>query len=249
MELRRYLRLLRQRVWIVLFTVGAGLAAAYALTPHTPVYQASATIYVGTKTLPFESASLSQQATGLAQISNTFAAMVSTHPIAEMTLRATHINRSTGSVVNETKAQTVLYTNLIKVTVRDRDRIVAAELAERMSQAFVREIQTFEAPTTRPNVSNLQPAYVFEHATLPNSGLYNGWVRNLIWGGLFGLIISVAAVLLLDYLDITVKSPEEIERRVDLPVLGVIPLQRQLLAGLNPIATPRRSAVPYESRA
>jgi capsular polysaccharide biosynthesis protein len=29
--------------------------------------------------------------------------------------------------------------------------------------------------------------------------------------------------LLLDYVDITIKSPEELERRVGLPVLGVIP--------------------------
>jgi hypothetical protein len=41
---------------------------------------------------------------------------------------------------------------------------------------------------------------------------------------IFGLLASVALVLLLDYLDLTVKTADDLERRSGLPVLGVIPL-------------------------
>jgi capsular polysaccharide biosynthesis protein len=49
-----------------------------------------------------------------------------------------------------------------------------------------------------------------------------------VLGLLFGLMAAVGLVLLLDYMDLTVKSPEDLERRLDLPVLGTIPHQRHL---------------------
>jgi capsular polysaccharide biosynthesis protein len=250
LELRRYLRLIRLRAWIVVLTVVAGLAAAYLITPRIPVYQSSTTIYVGSKSIPFNSGILSQEQAGLAQISYTFAAMVSSQPIAEKALTTSHIDRSIKRAVAETKAMVLPTTNLIRVTVSDTDRTVARDLADAMSDSFVQEIQTFEAPTPpTTGVKPGQPAYVFERANLPSHKLPNALIRNLNLGWIFGLVLSVAAILLLDYLDITAKGPDELERRIGLPVLGVVPLQRQLIGGLSPIATPRRSVFSARSNA
>ena len=47
--------------------------------------------------------------------------------------------------------------------------------------------------------------------------------KKFVLGALFGFVIAALIVLVLDYLDVTVKSPEELERRVGLPVLGIVP--------------------------
>jgi capsular polysaccharide biosynthesis protein len=72
--------------------------------------------------------------------------------------------------------------------------------------------------------------------------------RNLIIGALFGLVLSVTVVLLLNYLDVTVRSPEDVERRTGLPVLGSIPQQRQVGAAISPVVTPRRPLLMGRSR-
>jgi hypothetical protein len=53
---------------------------------------------------------------------------------------------------------------------------------------------------------------------------------------------------LLDYLDITVKRPEDLERRIDLPVLGTIPLERQLTSNAIPVIVQRRPPVSGAKR-
>jgi capsular polysaccharide biosynthesis protein len=47
--------------------------------------------------------------------------------------------------------------------------------------------------------------------------------RNVAVAGMLGLLVSVALVFLLEYLDSTVKTPEDVERLVGLSTLGVIP--------------------------
>jgi capsular polysaccharide biosynthesis protein len=71
----------------------------------------------------------------------------------------------------------------------------------------------------------------------------------MIIGGLLGLVLSVGVVLLLDYLDITAKRAEDLERRIDLPVIGVIPLQRQLTNNVLPVIIQRRPGVTRVDRA
>ncbi|OPZ73977.1 MAG: hypothetical protein BWY80_00766 [Firmicutes bacterium ADurb.Bin456] len=46
---------------------------------------------------------------------------------------------------------------------------------------------------------------------------------NLAVAFLLGLMGSVALALLLEFLDNTIKTPEDVARHLDLPVMGIIP--------------------------
>ena len=45
----------------------------------------------------------------------------------------------------------------------------------------------------------------------------------MTYGLLFGFVLGVAAVLVIEYLDRTIKTPEELQRLMGLPTLAVIP--------------------------
>ena len=62
-----------------------------------------------------------------------------------------------------------------------------------------------------------------ERAVLPTSPVSPSLRRHLPFGVALGLLCGVALVLLIDFLDRSIKSPEELERRLGLPVLGVVP--------------------------
>jgi capsular polysaccharide biosynthesis protein len=247
-ELRRYLTLLKQRRLLVVVIVLAALAGSYLASSRTPMYRGQATIYVGLRGLPLQGASADLQ-TGQQAIAQTFANMVATQPVATEALAATHISRSADTVIKNTKATVIAGTSLIKLTYDDHDPAAAQALTNLMAQSFISQIQRLDPPTV-PAGSNGPPpslANVFESARLPVSPQPNGVARNVVLGLLFGLLAAVGLVLLLDYLDLTVKGPEDLERRLDLPVLGTIPLQRQLSAGLSPLAFPRHPSVSAPS--
>ena len=71
------------------------------------------------------------------------------------------------------------------------------------------------------NISVVDSAEVPKRPVSPNK------TKNLMLALLFGLFGGVGLCYLLDYLDNTVKGPEEVEKLTGLPSLGVIPLLEQ----------------------
>jgi hypothetical protein len=53
----------------------------------------------------------------------------------------------------------------------------------------------------------------------------------MILGAVFGLLLSCALAFVLEYLDLTIRTAEDAERRLGLPVLAVVPV---IGSGLTP---------------
>lgn len=229
MELRRYLAVLRSRVLIIAVCVVVGLAAGYASAPKRSSYTATAKIYVGaTRYLVGAGATgvSNDLLAGIQHVVETYAFMIDSEAIAEDAVhRVPGIARAPGRVLAETAAEPIGDTSLLAVRVTDPDPSAAQQLSNAMADAFVDRIQTYDpsAPPQEGQPPQL-PAYVFERATLPGAPQPLGITRRVILGGMFGFLLSAAAVFLLEYIDITVKSPADVEQRLELPVLGVIPV-------------------------
>ncbi len=69
---------------------------------------------------------------------------------------------------------------------------------------------------------------IIDRAEVPTSRYAPSLSRNLIIGLLLGLALGVMTALVLEYLDDTLKTPQDIEQHLQLAVLGIIPkLTRQ----------------------
>jgi succinoglycan biosynthesis transport protein ExoP len=228
MELRRYLHVLRQRLTLILVTVIVGACIGYVTTSRVTEYRTSAQLYVGARQLEQDPVQLYGLA-GFNQVVTTFAAMIPTAVFAEKAIQSTGVSRQVGTVLGETSATVVTNTNLIDVTVKDTDPVVAQKLANGISEAFVAQIQNYDpASSATPGSVPAEPAYVFQQAPLPAAPLGTGLKRKVALGAVFGLIVAILLVLLLDYLDVTIKGPDDLERRLDLPVLAVVPRNRSM---------------------
>ena len=61
-------------------------------------------------------------------------------------------------------------------------------------------------------------------AVLPTQAIRSVKVMTVIMGFIIGLIFGIAVAFLLDYLDQSVKDPMQIEKNLDLPLLGIVPV-------------------------
>lgn len=68
---------------------------------------------------------------------------------------------------------------------------------------------------------------VVDSAVVPKKPVSPNKTKNLMLALLFGIFGGVGMCFILDYLDNTVKGPEEVEKLTGLPSLGVIPLLEQ----------------------
>ena len=83
-----------------------------------------------------------------------------------------------------------------------------------------REID-FQVP--KRTIEILNTAEPARHPSRPN------WALNLAFAVLFGTILGVGAAVLLEYFDTSFRNVADVETRLKLPVLGVIPFHRDPL--------------------
>lgn len=65
--------------------------------------------------------------------------------------------------------------------------------------------------------------HIIDHALVPGGPFYPSLRKDVTTSLLFGILISAGLILLIEFLDRTLKTPEEVERRLGLPTLAVIP--------------------------
>lgn len=64
---------------------------------------------------------------------------------------------------------------------------------------------------------------VIDEARIPKNPIKPNKTLNLAIGGILGLMLGVMLTFFLEYMDNTIKTTEDVERTLDLPILGVIP--------------------------
>jgi capsular polysaccharide biosynthesis protein len=219
---------LRRHRALVLITIGLALVAAFLGTPRQNQYEAEAQLYVGSRSVDLDPDSQDvsgNRAAGLSFLASSFADMLDTRSVAERALAVTGVSRTIEEVENAVTASTQPATLLVTITVVDRDPSVAAELANGVADEFVGLLQEQEdLQSGGPEADRVAPVSVFERAVLPTKPLSNSLARNLFLAAVFGTFLAVGVVVLLEYLDLTIKNADDAQNRLQLPVLGALPL-------------------------
>ncbi|MBA2283577.1 MAG: Wzz/FepE/Etk N-terminal domain-containing protein [Actinomycetota bacterium] len=228
-ELRYYLRVLRRRRLLVLLTVAVAIVAGWLITPSQATYTAKAQLYVGSRSInltPGAGDVSGDRSAGLSFLANSYAHMIPTLTVADRAVAATEVPRTAQQVLPGVTATAQPATQLILLEVVDRDPGIAATLANGMADGFVELINDQERlQSDDPEAGNdPAPVSVFEYAVLPTRPEPNGLFRNLILAMIFGFLVAVGVVVLLEYLDLTIRSADDVQERLQLPVLGAIPL-------------------------
>jgi uncharacterized protein involved in exopolysaccharide biosynthesis len=66
-------------------------------------------------------------------------------------------------------------------------------------------------------------ARIIEPAAIPTSPVKPKKMINTLIGGFFGLMLGLSLAFLFEYMDDSIKTPEDAKRLLNLPVLGMIP--------------------------
>jgi len=124
----------------------------------------------------------------------------------------------------------ILY-NSIKIEVENKRRLLNT-LGERQNETLV------SARLGGLKTSNIN---IIDRAEIPNEPVFPKKKLNLILALLFGIFGGVGLCFVFEYLDNTVKGPEDVEKLAALPSLGVIPY-------LSPEGAKKRKKHNYYSR-
>ena len=215
MQLRDYLRILRKRGWVIIIVTIITVISAFAFSKiQTPVYRA--TIYLNVWP--------ARPDWGLQQTTKGLMRNYANNIKSRSTMMEV-INRAQLDITPEQLQGKVLVSPiesdfLIQVDVDDYDAHIAQSIAQTTAEVFVEDMTAYmvnQDKTDRIDVSIVDNA-------LPGV-LHKPKIKiNMIAGALFGIVVGLAAVFVLEWLESDViRSTDDMERYTGLAVLGTIP--------------------------
>ena len=211
------LRTLRRRMWLIALVAVVITASALGFSLYqTPTYEASVKILVGQNST--SATSLSGSVEGLQEVALTVAKAVPTVPVAEAVVERVDLPEvSTEEVLENMSAQQDPGTMFIDVSYKNPDPERTQLVANTIGQVTTEKISQVS-----PGASAMT-ATVWEPATLPNTPVSPDLIRNSILAFVLGTLLGVVLAFLLEYVDDSWDSPEEVEEVSGVPTFGVIP--------------------------
>lgn len=226
-EFREMVSMLRRRYLILLLMPLAALltGALGSMYLIDPVYQASTTLWVikdGSTQINLNDVMLSRNLTKTyGEVAKSRAVMASV--ITRLGLQGISVQDLQGKLT----VTSVRDTEILSFVIEDKDPVMAARLADAVAESFRAQIRSY---------MKVENAVVVDAALVPHAPIRPKPIATSILALMIGSFIAVALVLLLEYMDTSVKTPEDITQYLELSVIGVIP---KFTSDVEPV-TPKR---------
>lgn len=196
----------------ILFATISGLISFFYLTP---IYQASTQILVNQSKNEQNTYSAGEVQTNL-QLINTYNVIIKSPAILDLVIKELDLNMTTGQLNGKITVQSEQNSQVVTISVQDSDPNLAADIANKTASIFQTEIKNI---MNVDNVSILAKAVVLDN----QSPIKPQPLMNIAIALVVGLMIGVGVAFLMEYLDNTIKTEQDIEQTLGLPVLGAIP--------------------------
>jgi capsular polysaccharide biosynthesis protein len=187
------------------------------------------------------------QATGRLDYGNFLALEKELRPLAEQVLQlgimhdvdqSIHTDLAPETMLEHTRAEPVLDSDQIRIDVEDSDPDRAEQISLAIADVYTQQHNAAEQGKLR------EERVILSTLNRPNTALLI-WPQTRIIvpaAGLLGLIVAGLVVLGLVYLDDTIRSPTDVQRYLDLPLVASIPRPRPLASGTAASANPSTEA-------
>ena len=194
----------------VLATVAAGVVSFFVLDP---VYEVSTKIFVG-KEENSEEAYNSNDIAMYQKLLKTYSETIKTRDLVEDAIKGSKYALKVESVIGAVTVVPVMDTQILEIKYQSKNPEEAANTLERLTDEFI-DVAMDLVPNG--NMRIIESVEIPENPVAPNK------VMNVAIAFMLGLMVSVGLVFLMEYMDNTYKTKEQLERELNIPVIGIIP--------------------------
>ncbi|MDO4963772.1 MAG: Wzz/FepE/Etk N-terminal domain-containing protein [bacterium] len=178
----------------------------------TPMYKSSTTILltkeIDSNTITYNDINLNK---GLV---DTYREIIKSRKVLGSVKNNLNLDYSIDELNSLVSVSSVNDTEIIRITVVNKDNNLAKDIANETASVFNSEVVKLY------NIQNVGVVDVAEVSSVPYN--INTLKQLVIFGGI-GFVLSVAVIFVVFYFDTTIKTEEEIEDKLNLPVIGRIP--------------------------
>lgn len=217
LDLRDFYYILKKRIMLIIMvtvtcTLAAGILSFFIIKP---TYRASATIIVGKPKGDEKSNTQYNDVMMYQNLVKTYAKIASSNTVMEISS-----NKLKGVVGVEQLKKSVTATpqentQILEIAAQSKDPKQAVNIVDVVVQAFVSE-----SARVFPTGGDIQ---IMDKAQFPDKPIKPKKALNIAIAFFVGLMVSVGISFMLEYMDNTIKTEEDVNRYLDMPVIGIIP--------------------------
>ena len=203
-----------RKVSIILITI---IFMIYSVGFVTPKYTSSTTLLLATS----ESANSKTNTITTSDITlnsklvSTYSELVKSKNVTRQVISNLGIDETEDELRNSITVNSVKDTELIKISVTDKNATNAYNIANEIAKVFTQKVSEIY------NINNVQVLDQAEVSSVPSNINHT---KDVIMFTFVGLFVAIVFVLVANMLDTTIKSSEEVEKLCNVPVIASIPL-------------------------
>lgn len=203
---------------IALITIAATLVSAIlSFFVIKPQYEASTKLFIGKQETQENNAYNNNDIMMYQKLMKTYAELAKTSDLVTKAVNSANLNYNQKEIKQILKKLNVTPsadTQILDLSFKGGNPKEVLKVTEAITNEFILESKEL---IPNGNVQVIQKPQLPENPVSPNKKL------NILIAFVLGLMIGVGVVLLMEYLDNTFKSREELEKTLELPIIGTIP--------------------------
>lgn len=217
MDLSDYLRILRQKGWLIILLAVLTAAAAFGFSKiQTPVYESSLRLLVQPARTDFG------QAQAAKQLLRGYVQWIRSSYRAASVIDELKLDMTPAQLLSDVEVASDDSSFVIQIDVENSDPDLANDIARTWGNVFVQ--WRIDDNATQRKEDRVDVEFIDD----PQAGLSSPKTKiNTAAGAVFGALVGTVLVFGLEWLESgVVRRSEDVERYLDIPVIGSIPGQK-----------------------
>ena len=178
-----------------------------------PTYETSTKVFIGKEESNVEGYN-TNDIQMYQKLLQTYAETIKTNEVIQAAIKNTNTNLTVEEVKKSLTVTPISDTQILQIKYQNKNPQVAKRILGNITDEFI-----ILAKELVPN-GNVR---VIEAVQLPENPVAPNKKMNIAIAFLLGLMVSIGLVFLLEYIDNTFKSKENLEKELGIPVVGLIP--------------------------
>lgn len=237
-SLQELLSILRKSLWRILALTIVAALISFAVSTYLikPTYQADTQILVTPKKQENDMIDAAQVQSSVTLV-NTYRVIIKSPAILEkVQAEVDNAPNSIGALNSMITVESEQNSQVINVTVQNTDAALASNVANSVAKVFSEDI------TELMNVDNVK---VLSVSGIPTAPVSPNILLNTAIAAVVGFLLGVGLAFLREVLDRRIRTEEQVQQILDLPVLGSIPDIDSKVFKASAKATKREAAKQY----
>lgn len=217
-DLGEVISVVLSRIWIVIFIGILGALSMMIISKFliAPVYSTTTQVYVLNRQDQSSTNLTSADLQSGSQLSKDYVEIITSRTVLEQVISELGLEDiDAAGLKSMVSVSAPTDTRSIYITVNDTDAYRAQQIANK-----IREVASFKIC----EIMQVEAVNVVDEANIPASPSSPNIIKNTILGGVAGIVLAIAIIVIGFLMDDTIKTSDDVERYLGLSVLGSIPV-------------------------